>query len=60
MKSLGKKPEGLRLERMQASPRWAGDAFRNVYPIPPGLRDKNTPMPTLSEFLCGRARHCPR
>jgi L-ascorbate metabolism protein UlaG (beta-lactamase superfamily) len=60
MKSLGKRPEGLRLERMQASPRWTGDAFRNLYPIPPGLRDKNTPMPTLSEFLCGGERRYPR
>jgi L-ascorbate metabolism protein UlaG (beta-lactamase superfamily) len=59
MKSLGRKPEGLRLERMQSSPRWAGDAFRNVLPIPPGLRDKNTPMPTLSEFLCGGERRIP-
>jgi L-ascorbate metabolism protein UlaG (beta-lactamase superfamily) len=60
MKSLGKRPEGLRLERMKASLRWAGDAFRNVYPIPPGLRDRSTPMPTLSEFLVGGDRRAPR
>jgi len=59
MKSLGKKPEGLRLERVKASPRWAGEAFRNVQPIPAGLRDKNTPMPTLSEFICGGERRYP-
>ena len=39
MKSFGKKPEGLRLERIQSSPRWAGDSFRNLHPILPGLRD---------------------
>ena len=41
MKSLGKKPQGARLERIQASPRWAGEGFRNVHPIIPGLRDPN-------------------
>jgi L-ascorbate metabolism protein UlaG (beta-lactamase superfamily) len=60
MKSLGRKPDGLRLERIQASPRWAGEAFLNLHPIPAGLRDKNTPMPTLSEFLCGGERRYPR
>jgi L-ascorbate metabolism protein UlaG (beta-lactamase superfamily) len=59
MKSLGKKPEGLRLERMAASPRWLEGSFRNVYPIPPGLRDTNVPKPTLSEFLCGGPRRVP-
>ncbi|HEY9066114.1 MAG TPA: MBL fold metallo-hydrolase [Burkholderiaceae bacterium] len=59
MKSLGKKATGARLERMQASPRWAGDGFRNVHPIAPGLRDPNAPRPTLSEFLCGGPRRVP-
>ena len=35
MKSLGKKPDGARLERIQASPRWCGESFRNIHPIPP-------------------------
>ena len=39
MKSLGKRAAGLRLERMKASPLWAGDSFRNVHPVLPGLRD---------------------
>jgi L-ascorbate metabolism protein UlaG (beta-lactamase superfamily) len=60
MRSLGKKPEGARLERIKASPRWAGDRFRNMQPIPPGLRDPNTAMPSLSDFLCGGERRVPR
>ena len=38
MKSLGGKPEGARLERIKASPLWAGRQFRNVHPVIPGLR----------------------
>ena len=45
---------------MKASPRWAGDRFRNMYPIPPGLRDPNASMPSLSDFLCGGERRVPR
>jgi L-ascorbate metabolism protein UlaG (beta-lactamase superfamily) len=60
MRSLGKKPQGARLERIKASARWAGDRFRNVHPIAPGLRDPNASMPTLSEFLCGGERRVPR
>ena len=60
MKSLGKRAEGARLERIQASPRWAGDRFRNVQPIPPGLRDPNATMPSLRDFLCGGERRVPR
>ena len=59
MKSLGKKAEGLRLERMQASPLWNGQTFHNVYPIPPGLRDRSVPGPTLTDFLCGGVRRTP-
>lgn len=60
MKSLGKRPQGMRLERIRASPLWAGDQFRNVHPIIPNLRDPNAAMPTLSEFLCGGERRVPR
>src|SRR4029453_1737512 len=60
MKSLGGKPQGLRLERIKASPRWAGDRFRNVHPIIPGLRDPNASMPSLHEVLCGGDRQMPR
>ena len=60
MKSLGQRAEGLRLERMRASPRWHGEAFRNLHPIPPGLRDRTVERPTLSDFLCGGVRRVPR
>ncbi len=51
MRSLGRRSAGARLERLRASPRWAGDRFRNLHPILPGLRDPNTPPPTLRQFL---------
>ena len=60
MKATGKRPDGLRLERISASPLWAGDRFRNLHPIPAGLRDPTVPMPTLAEFLCGGERRVPR
>jgi len=60
MKSLGRKPQGARLERIKASPRWAGEQFRNLHPIIAGLRDPNASMPTLHEFLCGGERRVPR
>jgi L-ascorbate metabolism protein UlaG (beta-lactamase superfamily) len=59
VKSLGKKPAGLRLERMQGSKLWAGEAFKNIHPIQPGLRDPAAPRVTLSEFLCGGERRVP-
>ncbi len=60
MKSLGTKPEGARLERIRASPRWRGDQFRNIHPVIPGLRDPQASMPTVSEFLCGGERRVPQ
>ena len=59
MKSLGARASGLRLERMRASPRWAGDGFVNLHPILPGLRDPSVKMPTITEFLCGGDRRVP-
>ena len=59
MRSLGKRPDGLRLERMQSSPRWDGGGFRNVHPVLPGLRDENAQPPSLSEFLYGGERRVP-
>jgi L-ascorbate metabolism protein UlaG (beta-lactamase superfamily) len=47
MKSFGGTPAGARLERMKASPRWAGERFRNLHPILPGLRDPSVPMPPI-------------
>jgi L-ascorbate metabolism protein UlaG (beta-lactamase superfamily) len=60
MKSLGNKPQGARLERLKTSPLWAGDRFRNVHPVLPGLRDPNASMPSLGDFLCGGERRVPR
>ena len=59
MKSLCRKPEGARLERIKASPLWAGERFRNVHPVILGLRDPNASMPTISDFLCGGERRFP-
>ena len=60
MRSLGRNPQGARLERIRASPLWAGEQFRNLHPIMPGLRDPDASMPTLSEFICGGERRVPR
>ncbi len=60
MKSLGRAATGLRLERMQASPLWAGSGFRNRHPIAPGLRDHQAPRPSLSEFICHAGRRVPQ
>ena len=59
VRSLGQRADGLRLERMRASPRWDGDGFRNRHPVLAGLRDLTAPRPTLSEFLCGGSRRVP-
>jgi L-ascorbate metabolism protein UlaG (beta-lactamase superfamily) len=60
MKSLGKKPDGERLERMQASTLWTGTGFRNLHPILPGLRDPHAAMPSIREFLWGGERRIPQ
>ncbi len=59
MKTFGARPDGLRLERMQASPLWSGDRFRNLHPVMPGLRDNSIKAPTLTEFLGGGGRRVP-
>lgn len=56
LKSLGARAQGLRLERMQASPRWTEQGFRNLHPITHGLRDPAVPFPSLKDFLCGGTR----
>jgi L-ascorbate metabolism protein UlaG (beta-lactamase superfamily) len=58
MQSLGAGPKGLRLERMQASPRYADGAFHNTAQVAQGLK-KGTAGPTISEFLCGGQRRTP-
>jgi L-ascorbate metabolism protein UlaG (beta-lactamase superfamily) len=60
MNSFGRKASGVRLERMQSSPRWAGEGFRNVHPVLPGLRATDVRMPSLADFLCGGGRRIPR
>src|ERR1700761_7556979 len=60
MKSLGKRADGARLERMKSSALWAGEGFRNMHPILPGLRDPAAKMPSLSDFLCADERRVPR
>jgi L-ascorbate metabolism protein UlaG (beta-lactamase superfamily) len=59
MKSLGRKPDGERLERIKSSPTWSGDRFANIHPVMAGLRDPTVAMPALSDFLCGGARRVP-
>ena len=59
MRTFGAKADGLRLERMRASARWVGDGFRNIHPIPPGLRDTQAGRPSLGDFLCGGTRRVP-
>jgi len=59
MKSLGKRPQGARLERMRASPLWTGNGFGNIHPVLAGLRDPATKMPTITEFICGGERRVP-
>ncbi len=58
MKSLGKRAEGQRLERMKGSPMWRDDGFRNIHPIAAGLRDRSSP-PTIRDFLFGGDRRTP-
>ena len=60
MRSLGKRSQGARLERIKVSLRWAGDGFRNLHPIRPGLRDLTVAMPTIKEFICAGERRIPR
>ena len=59
MKSLGKRAQGARLERIQASPRWRDGKFQNLHPIAPGLRDPGASMPSIGDFLCGGERRVP-
>ena len=60
MKAFGTRPAGVRLERMRASPLWDGEAFRNVHPVLPNLRDPGVAMPSVSDFLCGGERRVPQ
>jgi len=59
MRTFGKRPTGARLERMQDSPLWNGEKFRNIYPIPEGLRDPAIGMPSIRDFIFGGERRVP-
>ncbi len=54
---FGRQASGLRLERMQASPRYRDGEFRNLHPVLPGL--KAGAMPSIGEFLCSGGRRTP-
>ena len=56
MHSSGKRAEGERLERMQASPLWRDGGFRNQYSTLPTLRDILVPVIPIQEFLVGGER----
>src|SRR5450432_806014 len=58
LKSFGAQANGLRLERMQASPRYVDGAFINTAPVTQGLKS-GTAKPTIAEFLCGGQRRTP-
>ncbi|MBX5483110.1 MAG: MBL fold metallo-hydrolase [Myxococcaceae bacterium] len=55
---FGGRAEGLRLERMRASPRFVDGAFRNTAPVGPGLKPKSA-LSTMGEFLFGGQRRTP-
>jgi len=60
MNTFGRKAQGARLERMQASPLWDGEKFRNRHPVMPGLRDPRASMPSMRDFIWGGERRVPR
>lgn len=59
LKSFGARASGLRLERMNASPRFVDGVFANTAKVAQGLK-KGTAAPTVAEFLCGGQRRTPR
>jgi L-ascorbate metabolism protein UlaG (beta-lactamase superfamily) len=59
MKSLGRRPNGLRQERIQASPLWDGSSFRNLHPLLSRLIKPEIAGPTLSAFLFEGRRRTP-
>lgn len=49
---------GLRLERIKASPRFNGRVFVNTHPISQGFK-AGVERPTMRDFLCGGERRVP-
>src|SRR5262245_50033514 len=58
MPSQRGRTNGLRLERIKASPRFNGRVFVNTRPIPPGFKE-GVERPTMRDFLCGGERRTP-
>jgi L-ascorbate metabolism protein UlaG (beta-lactamase superfamily) len=58
MPNANVRSQGLRRERVAASPRHVDGSFRNTHPVSPGLK-KGTVTPTLREYLCGGQRREP-
>jgi len=44
---------------MKSSRLWAGEGFRNIHSVLPGLRDPAAKMPSLPDFLCADGRRVP-
>ncbi len=59
IKSLGRRPDGLRQERIEASPLWGGTSFRNMHPLLSRLVKPDIAGPTLSAFLFEGNRRTP-
>jgi L-ascorbate metabolism protein UlaG (beta-lactamase superfamily) len=59
MSAFGAKPGGLRLERMQASPRYVDGSFRNKHPVAPELR-KGSMVSAMGQFVFGGQRRTPK
>jgi L-ascorbate metabolism protein UlaG (beta-lactamase superfamily) len=57
--SFGAQPEGLRLERIQASPRYRDGVFYNTREVAPGLK-RGTAFSTIGEYFFGGARRVPK
>jgi len=52
------RPNGLRAERIEASPRFNGHVFMNTNPVSQGLKP-GVERPTMRDFLCGGERRIP-
>jgi L-ascorbate metabolism protein UlaG (beta-lactamase superfamily) len=58
MSPFGKRPAGLRLERVKASPRFKDGVFHNTTKVAPGLK-KGQGLKTMTEFFLGGQRRTP-
>ena len=58
MSPFGRAPTGARLERMMASPLFAGSTFQNPSRATPGLKS-GTQLSTMADFFFGGQRRLP-